>query len=72
MKNKGHRARSRAKDHRTSLLGPLFEDNTVFSECAHAYSSDYVILMRSTGCTVQYWGITLSQTCEPVDTYLVH
>ena len=72
MKNKGHRARSRTKDHRISLLGPLFEGNTVFSECAHAYSSDYVILMRSTGCAVQYWGITLSQTCQPVDTYLVH
>ena len=28
--------------------------NTVFSKCAHTYSPDYVIFMRSTGCVVHY------------------
>ena len=43
---KGHRARSRAKDNRSSLSGPLIEqlNNSVFTECACTYSPDYVIL----------------------------
>ena len=31
------------------------------SRDACAYSPDYVIFMRSTGCVVQYWGITLTK-----------
>ena len=44
--NIGHRARSRAKDNRPSLPGPLIEqlNNSVFTECACTYSPDYVIL----------------------------
>ena len=42
----GHRARSRAKDNRSSLPGPLSEqlNNSVFSECAGTSSPDYVTL----------------------------
>ena len=42
----GHRARSRAKDNRSSLPGPLSEqlNNSVFSECACTSSPDYVTL----------------------------
>ena len=42
----GHRARSRAKDNRSSLPGPLSEqlNNSVFSECACTSSPDDVTL----------------------------
>ena len=54
LKNIGHRARSWAKDHCTSLPGPWTEkNNTVFSKCARAHSTDYVILMCNTGRAVQ-------------------
>ena len=43
-----------AKDHPTSLPSPFIANNTVFSECARAYSPDNVISMRSTGRAVQY------------------
>ena len=29
------------------------KNNTVFSDCAHAHSPDYVIFMRYTVCAVQ-------------------
>ena len=54
INNISHHACSRAKDHRTYLPGPLIEKNTVFSECVHAYSPDYMIFMFNAGCLVQY------------------
>ena len=36
----------------------LLKNNTVFSE--YAYLPDNVIFMPNTGCTVEYWGITLT------------
>ena len=36
------------------------KNNTVFSECVHAYSTAYMIFMFNAGCPVQYWGITLT------------
>ena len=32
---------------------------TMFSECTHARSPDYLIFMHNIGCAVQNWGITL-------------
>ena len=53
MKNRGHRAQE-LKSIVTLYLVHLLKSNTVFSEYKRAYSPDYVIFMRSTGCPVQY------------------
>ena len=55
LKNIGHRARSWAKDHCTSLPGPWTEKKQyrVLEMRARAHSTDYVILMRNTGRAVQ-------------------
>ena len=45
----GRRARSRAKDHRTSFPDPKIEKQYRVG----AHSSDYVSFMRNTGCAVQ-------------------
>ena len=46
LKNMGHRARSTAEDHRTSLVDPLVDKKQyLFSECVRTYSPDYVIFM---------------------------
>ena len=36
----------------------LLKSNTVLSEFPRAYSPDYVIFLRNTGCPVQYLGIS--------------
>ena len=52
-KKKGHRACSRAKDNRFSLPCPLTAKQ-YRALVMRAYSSYYVIFMRSRGCAVQY------------------
>lgn len=42
------------------IILPLDLVNLLKNNCAHAYSPDWVIFMRSTVYAVQYWGITFS------------
>ena len=55
----GHRAHSRANHNPSFLPGPLIEKHYRILGM-RARLPDYVIFMRSKGCAVQYWGITLT------------
>ena len=60
MKNKGNRTHSRAKDHRTCLPCPLIDYNIMLLEWARTYLLGYLVFKCSTECSVQYWGITIT------------
>ena len=60
MKNKGNRTHSRAKDHRTCLPCPLIDYNIMLLEWVRAYLFGYLVNKCRAGCSVQYWGITMT------------